>query len=570
MNAARIALFLLALSLWNPIAISEDSPSGNLNYIKGRQRYLDGKYDEALEYLEKALAAEPENPYLNHQLADVHLRLGNYDRAEVLAKKAVDKEPSNLEYRALLGGIYASNKKYPEAKEQYARVQEMDPTNNKVPLLLGLLEAESGNGDKAIEVLSGAAEEGADPTMGLFYRAKVYIEMGKLDKAKADLEKCLSLRPSFVDAGTALGLIQERLNESEGAINTYLKIRGNGRFKKRLAQLLLQKGDLARALETLLEYEKSEPDDYTARVKVGLIYFEQKQYPKALERFEGIIKEQPQADNVRFYLGATLEEMKEYSKALAQFQKVSKDSSFFKESMLHSGLLYKEMGKLKEGLQFAKKIRQKHSDIPEFFDLEASLWEVEKNYTSALQVIEQGLQKFPKEEKLLYFQGSLYDRLGQKDKAIANMKAIVAQNANNAHALNFLGYTYAEMGTHLTEAEEYVTRAMVLRPNDGYIEDSLGWILYKQGRIDEAITRLESAVKLQPEETVILEHLGDAYLKKKDFAKASAYYQKALASSDKKDKELSKKLQSKLTELAQEKRNPTASGGNEPTAPLPH
>ncbi len=557
-------LFLLGLIVFNTLQLfadtvekttvvsEEEKEAANLYYIKGKELLLNGKVEEAIPLLERVWKTDQENPYLNHQLAEANLRVSNYEKAEEFGKKAVEKDAKNTDYRMTLGAIYASLKKFPEAKEQYSKIHELEPENTRAPLLIAILSAESGQMDQAIKELTQIVD-GADSHMALFYRAKIYIETDKLDKAKDDLEKCLSLRPSFVEAGTALGLIYERNGEVDQAIKAYSRIQGSGQFKKRLATLYIQKNDLDKAVQALTEYEGVEPDDYTARVKLGLIYFEMRKLDKASETFQAVLKEQPDSDSVRFYLGWTLEEDKKYDEALKQFAKVKKDSNFFKEASLHKGYIFKETGKLKEGLEFARKLILQNPKVVEFFDLEASLYDAQKNYKKALSSIEKGLKQSPEDEKLLYFQGAVFDKVNERKKAIETMKKIVAKNPNNPHALNFLGYTYAESGENLDEAEKYILQAIKLRPNDGFVEDSLGWVYFKRGEMQKAITQLEKAVALQPEEAIILEHLGDAYLKNKDFVKAQATYQKAIACSEKKDKELAKKLTTKLASIEKER-----------------
>jgi tetratricopeptide (TPR) repeat protein len=534
-----------------------DGDETNLLYIEGRQLVLDGRNEEAAPLLEKALKADPENAFVNHQLAEVYLRLGNFERAEILGKKAVDKDPSNLEYHATLGGILATLKRYPEAKDQYNKIVELDPTNQKAPLLLGILEAESGQLDQGAKILTKAIDDSSDNYMAYFYRAKIYLEMEDMKKAKADLDKCLTIKPSFVEAGTALGLLYERLGETEEAIKTYNRIQGSGRYKKRLAQLYLQKNEFEKALEELIEYEKVEPDDYGARVKIALIYFEIKKYDLALDRFKAILKEQPQADNVRFYLAAVYEELKQYDKALTEFKSVTKESAFYREAMLHVGFIYKEQEKIKEGLEFSKKLLTQSPDIVEFYDMHASFFEYQKDFKKALAVVGDGLKRYPTDEKLLYFEGALYDKLGDRKHGVENMKKILASNANNAHALNFLGYTYAEMGENLDEAESLVGKALTLRPNDGYIEDSMGWVLFKKGKLDQALERLQKAATLQPEEPIIFEHMGDVYMKKNEAGKAVDSYKKAISLSTKKDKEMAKKLEDKIAAAQKDPRAPT-------------
>jgi tetratricopeptide (TPR) repeat protein len=123
------------------------------------------------------------------------------------------------------------------------------------------------------------------------------------------------------------------------------------------------------------------------------------------------------------------------------------------------------------------------------------------------------------------------------------MKTVIKIEPKNTNALNYLGYTYAEMGENLDEAERLIKAALEEKPNDGYITDSLGWVYFKKGLFNEAVKYLEKAVSLLPEDPVILEHMGDAYFKISHKEKALQFYKRSL-SKKKKDKEsLEKKIQ---------------------------
>jgi tetratricopeptide (TPR) repeat protein len=77
--------------------------------------------------------------------------------------------------------------------------------------------------------------------------------------------------------------------------------------------------------------------------------------------------------------------------------------------------------------------------------------------------------------------------------------------------LNYLGYSWVDMGMHLDRAKGMLHRAVELRPDDGFIVDSLGWVHYRLGDYDAAVEQLERAVELEPGDPVINDHLGDAY-----------------------------------------------------------
>ncbi len=86
-------------------------------------------------------------------------------------------------------------------------------------------------------------------------------------------------------------------------------------------------------------------------------------------------------------------------------------------------------------------------------------------------------------------------------------------NPEHVDALNYLGYTYAEMGINLDTALDLINRAITLEPESGYIRDSLGWVYFKKGMYSDALREIQKANEMVKDDPVVLEHLGDIYFK---------------------------------------------------------
>ena len=181
-----------------------------------------------------------------------------------------------------------------------------------------------------------------------------------------------------------------------------------------------------------------------------------------------------------------------------------------------------------------------------------ALYEEMESYDKAVVTLKKGLEIQPDSVRLHFRLGVVYDKAGDKKTCIEEMKAIIAIDPTHAEALNYLGYTYAELGTNLDEAEDLIKRAMKHKPNDGYITDSLGWVYYKKGLYKKAINLLEEAVSLTPDDATILEHLGDAHMKANNPKKGLQYYKKALEKKGEDTKALEQKIQSVEKQLGQD------------------
>jgi tetratricopeptide (TPR) repeat protein len=146
-----------------------------------------------------------------------------------------------------------------------------------------------------------------------------------------------------------------------------------------------------------------------------------------------------------------------------------------------------------------------------------------------------------------HFTLATYDEANDHDKAIDQMLQAIELNPKNAAALNYLGYTYADMGVKLDEAEQLIRRAIQLEPNDGFYIDSLGWVYFKRGDYPRAIEYLERASELAGEDPTIVEHLGDAYSKTGRSDSAMQSYREALGTS--KDAAQIERLKAKIQGL---------------------
>jgi Flp pilus assembly protein TadD len=112
---------------------------------------------------------------------------------------------------------------------------------------------------------------------------------------------------------------------------------------------------------------------------------------------------------------------------------------------------------------------------------------------------------------LVDFRGICFERSKQWPKAEADFKKALELYPDQPQVLNYLGYSWVDQGVNLDEAFKMLRRAVDLRPNDGYIVDSLGWAHYKLGHYQEATEALEKAIDLKPADPVVNDHLGDAY-----------------------------------------------------------
>ena len=176
------------------------------------------------------------------------------------------------------------------------------------------------------------------------------------------------------------------------------------------------------------------------------------------------------------------------------------------------------------------------------------LYARKKNYPKAEEVLKAGVKESPKSEILLLALAEIYERQKKYELFEQYVRAVIEINPDSANALNYLGYSFAERGINLDEAEKLIIRALDLKKGDGYITDSLGWVYFQKGKYKKATELLEKANQLVPGEAVILEHLGDVWLKRGNKSKAREYFRESLKNTneEKDRKRVEEKLQSSI------------------------
>ncbi|MFK5953358.1 MAG: tetratricopeptide repeat protein, partial [Desulfobacterium sp.] len=257
-------------------------------------------------------------------------------------------------------------------------------------------------------------------------------------------------------------------------------------------------------------------------------YIGNKRYRDAVIIFTGLLKGAPDNSSLHYMTALAYDGLQEINKAIHHFMSIKPDSEHYKKSLIHIAYLYNENEQPEKSLAF---LLEKHRELPndsEIISYLASIYEDQKEYEKATQMLDKGLSLYPENADMLFRSGIVQDKWGNKDKCIRIMQQLIELEPENATALNYLGYTYADLGIKLNFAETLIKEAMALNPDDGYITDSLGWVYYQKGDYLQAIEYLERAVELSSHDPVVAEHLGDAYHKADMPQKALGIYKQAL------------------------------------------
>lgn len=487
----------------------------------------------AISEFTAALEHDPSSPYLHLQLAHLYTLKGEFDEAITWCKKAVGLDPGYTDAHYLLGRIYASLNRYPEAVSEYSLLLEGNPDDEEAYLTLATLHAEQKNYRAAVKIVQQLLTVNPKSETGYFYLGNLYTDLKKYDQAEKHYNKALELMPGYEPALINLALLYEEREDIPNAMAAIQKILEvnpeNYRMRDKLAYLFIKTGNLEEALIQYIYIRDTKP--FLAEevaTKIGLIYFEREQWELAAQEFTAALKINQSNDRLLYYKGSALEKINKLDEAVQNFSNVPETSKFYSQAQIHRAYIADTQGDSRTAqLIIQNAIKAKKDDI-ELYRFLASLHEKENNIAESIKVLNEALDIKRDDEDVLFYLGVLYDKASMAQESIDAMQAVLKINSQNAEALNFIGYTYADKGINLDEAERLIKKALKLKPDDGYITDSLGWVYFKKGELKKALKELERAVTLAPKDPVIMEHLADACLQDSQKSRALQLYQKAL------------------------------------------
>ncbi|PKN33393.1 MAG: hypothetical protein CVU61_13700 [Deltaproteobacteria bacterium HGW-Deltaproteobacteria-19] len=502
------------------------------HYSVAVQYMLDGKLDEAIAELEAARRYDEKSVDLTIELAVLYAEKGNSEKVIAILQDATRRHPREPMVYLLLGGAQAVRKETVQAERSFRKALELDRDNETAWLHLAALYTESHEYERALACYDRLLKVHPDHVASLYYRARILRELKRDEEAEAGFRKVLELRPAFEAAWIDLGQFYESRKQTEKAVETYRRFMEQYPLRigirLRLAEMLIRLQRFDEAEQVLQDALKIDPDNRDVRLTLALFYMEKKDNPRAVDLLEALVQEEPAEARLRYLLASAYEDNGDTAKAIAAYGDVTVKSEFFGNARVRMAMLQSKAGRKEEALQTASQALEKRKDYPGLFLYLASLHEEMKNPAAAEKVLRQGMAAHPRNVDLPYSLGVLFEKSSRFSESITLMEGILAIEPDHADALNFIGYSYAERGLRLDEAERLIRKALKVKPGNGYITDSLGWVYFKKNDLGKAIQYLRDAALAVPDDPTIAEHLGDAFAKAGQKEEALSAYRKAL------------------------------------------
>lgn len=487
------------------------------HFLVGQMALNDQDFKVALENFSAAdeLSDEPA-PIIHTKLADLYLRFGELDKALAAANQAMQEDPSDPHPRLLHAGVLESLGRDSEAEPEYRKLMEEFPGKFDSYVLLANLYAKQQKYQQAIDVLMTLQKIEPSDSLSFYYLGRTYEQMGKFDRAEVEYQKVFESDPSLSNGSVELLRVLLRNKKTDKAKTLCERILqkdpSNALARKVLGHLMLGESKLDEALKHLVVLEGLESDASDTRFKIALIQMEKRNFDEAVRELSLVLATKPDHGEARYYLASIYAGSGKKKEALEELDRVTHGDPMFVKARTFAAFILRqsnELEKARDQLRAAREVEPDNKNLLLYYVL---IMRDLEEYGEAEELMRAALAKDAKDERLLFNLGLVLHERGESDEALALMEQVISLNPRNSDALNYLAYGLAQVDKDLPRAQGLVVKALEIRGNDPFYLDTLGWIQFKRGLIQDAEETLAKAVALAGEDLVIVEHYVEILL----------------------------------------------------------
>jgi tetratricopeptide (TPR) repeat protein len=507
--------------------------------LKAREYFLKGvflqseeRFSEALVQFHKALIFDTTSATIHNSLAENYIKLSELDPAIYHLNKAKKLNPNNIESYRLLGEIYLRQRKDHQAIEAYKIILRLDPFDDTARnFLFFLYERTKQPVEKAKLYENMLGLYGKNKTI-LMYIAEVYEKQKDFSKALQYTNMILDIDSTDAESHYYKARLLEALNKRKEAISSYETALKYAPADKDIIE------NLAFLYRTTNQYQKvidiyspllaKDKKNIIARLSMAESYYFLKKPNKTKELLTPIENNQVNPWGVYDLLGRVELESKNYPAAIRYFNKVIEKNRNNRFGWLFLGFTYSDMRDLVNAEKtFKKAVTYLQKDAALWSWLGITLQRQEK-YAEAIEPFQKALVRDPRNINALSSLPVVLEELDMFAQSDSVYEKGLKLLPNNALLLNNYAYSLSERGLRLEESLKMSEKSLELAPDNSSYLDTIGWILFKLHKYEEARDYILQSIRLRPNSPIVLDHLGDVYFKLGDNANARKYWEKAI------------------------------------------
>lgn len=459
------------------------------------------------------LAKRTRDPKVLARATEVAAFARQYELALELVQAWLQVEPESTKAKQTLSSLLVLANRLDDLAPQIAKLLDEDKANLAGNLLhLNRMLARHSD-KKAVQRL---VDRVARPYASVpeAHLAMAQAAIGAADEARAldEAAQALQLRPDWEAAALLQAQLLARQNPATAivALDAFVRLHPGARDARlSLARLLITDKRYPEARGHFDRLLKEVPDSPEVIYPAAMLALQQGDSDTGRQLLEKLLNSDfPDKSTLHFFIGQLDDEQRKPDSALAHYQQVTVGDQYI-AARARAAQILQQQGKLAEARALLQNTQgNSPSEKSHLLLAESQLLREAGQNKEALALLERALIDQPNDIELLYEAALLAERQGQPEVLESRLRHLLRLRPDHPHALNALGYSWAERSINLGEAEILIGKALKLTPEDPFIMDSLGWVYFRQGRLPEALSTLEKAYALRADPEIAA-HLGE-------------------------------------------------------------
>lgn len=450
------------------------------------------------------------------RLAERAARAAVYGNQQQLALRSAglwaELDPKSVEAQQAMAQLLLGEGNLEDARPYLEKLLVADDTRANGFLYLNGILSRHPDKDAVLELIRTLAAPYPKQAEARLAVAHLALNAGQHQLAIQELTAAESLRPGWEASAALHGevLLRESPEKALKFYQDYLKKYPDAsNTRLTYAKLLVNEKKLDEARVQFTKLADTVQENPEMAVVVGLLAGQLGDYAEADKYFKQALEHgYKEPEQLYLYLGQSAEKQKRNADALAWYKQVQSDELRFDAQLRIAALLASE-GKLAEARQLLHSIPNMTSEQEAVaLQVEANLLVQDKQHEEAYAILDRAINTLPNTPEMIYDFAMLAEKVQRFDVMEQQLRKLILLKPDFAQAYNALGYTLADRNERLDEAASLIQKALELSPNDHYILDSMGWVQYRLGMLEEAADYLRRAYSEQTDPEIAA-HLGE-------------------------------------------------------------
>ena len=433
---------------------------------------------DTLEMVSLWMELDPDNAHAEQILVSELVHAGRideaYKRSVVLLEQGYQAPFDSIAAQKAAGDMGEVR----QLEEQYRALRKTYPGVNTLQLGHSYLLQQVGNLEESLQVVKKAKSDNPGQIQIGMQEVRVLEQMGREEDALESMDELVSHNPENI------GL--------------------RARYARKLAD-----SDLEASQAQFEVLHEKVPENGEILLSLALVSKQRGSWEESLVHFKKLVERNQHWSLSYFHIGDINERLERYQEAIQSYKEVLPGKEYIEATMSVVRLMSAHFSS-QDALEFIQERKRlaSQNEKPQFILMYSEVLSRSGQLSAAERALSEGIDEYPESVQLLYARAMVFTKIDYIEAAEKDLKKIIEGSPNNATALNALGYTLADRTDRFQEAHDYISRAFELAPTDPAVLDSLGWVAFRMGNMEEALVHLKKAMELMPDHEIAA-HLGE-------------------------------------------------------------